>query len=131
MSYSYDPTKIGESGVDRMRFELGDTQFNPAELTAALADEEYSAVISANEGWKKAKFKCLEAILMKFAHQTDMRSGPVSYDFSERVKFWKDMYDDMKGSVSANTAPLIFGGCASGEMYFHEDMQRNPRRYGP
>ena len=36
-TYSYDPTKIGERGKDRMRFELGDTEVGgegPASFTA-------------------------------------------------------------------------------------------------
>ena len=53
--YSYNPNAITENGVDRLRFELGDTTFNPAELTAALSDEEYQAVLDMNRHWKRAK----------------------------------------------------------------------------
>ena len=55
MTYSYDVTELNNESVSRMRFELGDTLFNPAELTAALSDEEYAAVISESSSWKKAK----------------------------------------------------------------------------
>ena len=84
--YSYDPSKLNEKGIDRMRMELGDTTFAPAELTAALCDEEYQAIISENKSWKRAKLKCLEAILMRFAHQVDVSVDGLSYSFSERVK---------------------------------------------
>ncbi|MDO5397186.1 MAG: hypothetical protein Q4G33_04580 [bacterium] len=130
MTYSYDPEKAKENGIDRMRLELGDTQFNPAELTAALSDEEYAAIIDMNPGWKKAKLKCVEAILMKFSHQTDMKVGPVSYDFSDRINFWKTIYDNLKGS-SIGGIPVLYGsvgGKIEGKMYFHEDMQTNPRK---
>ena len=36
MNYSYNPDNISKNGIDRMRFELGDTVFNPGELTLSL-----------------------------------------------------------------------------------------------
>ena len=71
-TYSYDPGKLNENGMDRMRMELGDTTFAPGELTAALCDEEYIAILNQNKSWKKAKLKCLQAIVMRFAHQVNM-----------------------------------------------------------
>ena len=43
--YSYDPTNIMMYGKDRMRFELGDTMVENGAATAALTDEEISAMI--------------------------------------------------------------------------------------
>lgn len=47
-TYTYNPEKIGEQGVDRMRFELGDTMVEGAEETSALSNEEYTAIIAAS-----------------------------------------------------------------------------------
>lgn len=113
-----------------MRFELGDTLFNPAEITAALSDEEYSAVISEAPNWKKAKINCLKAILMKYAHQTTMTVGPVSYDFSQRVEEWRRLLDDVKSDLSA-AIPLSINsinGTDSEKAYFYTDMQANIRK---
>ena len=96
MRYSYNPENITELGMDRMRFELGDTTFAPGELTAALSDAEYEAVISQHRSWKKAKLACLSAILMKYSHQTNMRVGPVSYDFAERVEIVRRLKGGIK-----------------------------------
>lgn len=132
--YSYDPSKLEEFGVDRMRMELGDTTFAPAELTAALCDEEYAVIIKSNKSWKRAKVKCLEAILMRFAHQVNMSVDGLSYSFSERVQFWKELHKEAKreacmGVPTAN--PLALNGGIGGESYFYNDMQTNIRRDAP
>lgn len=130
-TYSYDPSKLQENGVDRMRMELGDTTFAPGELTAALCDEEYKAILDTYPRWKKAKIECLRAILMRFAHQVNTSVDGLSYSFAERVKFWKELYDEtkresQKGVPTAD--PLALNGSIGGEPYFYNDMQRNPRR---
>lgn len=125
-TYSYAPEKISENGVDRMRFELGDTTFAPGELTAALSDEEYDAVIKEHITWKNAKIACLTAILMKYSHQVDTKVGPVSYNFSERVAAWKTMRDELKSelNVSVPVADSLSGNQSG--PYFFEDMHKNP-----
>ena len=35
-TYTYNPEKIGEPGVDRMRFEIGDTMVEGEQETSAL-----------------------------------------------------------------------------------------------
>lgn len=133
-NYSYDPTKIGENGVDRMRLELGDTTFAPGELTAALCDEEYNAIINSNKRWKRAKIKCLEAILMKYSHQVNVSVDGLSYSFASRVEFWKKLLDELKktSSLGVPTAdPLALNGRLGGEAYFYNDMHSNQRKEGP
>lgn len=132
--YSYDPSKLNENGVDRMRMELGDTTLAPGELTAALCDEEYEAIIKQYPRWKKAKLKCLEAILMRFAHQVNVSVDGLSYSFADRVNFWKELYKEAKreASVGVPTAnPLALNGHLGGEPYFYNDMHTNGRKTVP
>lgn len=132
-SYNYDPAKIEKPGVDRMRFELGDTVLNPGKLTAALCDEEYAAILKQHKRWKKAKLKCLEAILMRFAHQVDVNVDGLSYSFSQRVEFWKKLYDDTKKDVNVAVPiadPRALNGMSGGPPYFYEDMNTNLRGIG-
>lgn len=133
-TYSYDPGKVTENGVDKMRLELGDTTFAPGELTAALCDEEYQSIISSTKSWKKAKIRCLEAILMKFAHQVDMSVDGLSYSFSKRIEFWKKLLDETKktASTAVPTAnPLALNGGIGGGPYFYNDLHANPRKTCP
>lgn len=127
-TYTYDPGNTMEYGVDRMRFELGDTTFAPGELTAALCNEEYQSIISTTKNWRKAKLQCLEAILMRFSHQVDFSVEGLSYSFSQRVEHWKQLKDELKKSaiVSVPTAnPASLCGGNGGEPYFHKDMHKN------
>lgn len=132
-TYSYDPSKTGEESLDKMRLELGDTVFNPGELTAALCDEEYLAIMGQHKRWKKAKLKCLEAILMRFAHQVDVNIDGLSYSFAQRVEFWKALYQEAKADATAAVPvanPQALNGREGGPSYFHEDMKSNPRGLG-
>lgn len=133
-TYSYNPEKISENGVDRMRLELGDTTFAPGELTAALCDEEYTAIIGMYKSWKKAKVKCLEAILMKFSHQVNFSVDGISYSFADRVDFWKQLLKEAKAEASTGVPtanPLALNGEIGGGPYFYNDMQANTRREFP
>ena len=130
-TYSYDPAKIAEKGMDRMRLELGDTTFAPGELTAALCDEEYKTIIESEKSWKKAKLRCLDAILMKFAHQVNVSVDGLSYSFSQRVDFWKQLKSELKKEASTavpKADPRALSGRVGGPPYFYEDMHSNGRR---
>ncbi len=132
-TYSYDPSKAGEEGLDKMRLELGDTVFNPGELTAALCDEEYLAIMGQHKRWKRAKLKCLEAILMRFAHQVDVNVDGLSYSFAQRVSLWKTLYQEAKADAVAAVPvanPQALNGREGGQAYFYENMKSNPRGLG-
>ncbi len=124
-TYSYNPEQIKQNGMDRLRFELGDTKFSPAELTAALSDEEYNAVLEMNKSWKRAKLAALEAILMKFAHSCDTRVGPLSYSFSDRVEKWRQLYEELKSKYNTSAPPLSSAYEKNSQPYFYEDMHCN------
>lgn len=128
-TYSYDPTKLCSRGMDKMRFELGDTTFNPGELTAALCDEEYTAVIARNPSWKKAKIACLKAILMKFAHQATMSASGVSYSFSQRTELWQKLLEDLERDLptAVPTVARESGTDPEGGHYFRKELQTNTR----
>ena len=131
-TYTYDPSKLQGNGKDRMRMELGDTVFQPGELTAALCDEEYLAILAAYPRWKKAKVKCLEAILMRFAHQVNTSIDGISYSFADRVDFWKQLYKEAKAEASLGVPtadPLALNGRIGGHPYFHNDMHTNHRKF--
>lgn len=130
-TYSYDPAKIPENGIDRMRLELGDTTFAPGELTAALCDEEYKSIIETSKSWNKAKLRCLDAILMRFAHQVNVSVDGLSYSFAQRVDFWKKLKDDLKKETKLTVPtvnPSALNGSLGGSPYFYEDLHTNRRK---
>lgn len=134
-TYSYNPAKITDGGVDQMRFELGDTVVDMEGITSPLCNEEYSAIIQKyGKSWRKAKLKCLEAICMKLSYEVDTSVGGLSYSLSERFDRWKKMLDEAKKEAAA-VAGVPRAGCPGslmphgGTPYFYNDMHMNPRKF--
>lgn len=134
MSYSYDPTKIYDRSVNQMRFELQDNIIEGEGVTCALCDEEYQAIIDHEKGWKRAKLKCLKAIITKLSYEVNTSTDGLSYSLSERYERWKAMYDDLKKETLI-ALPVADPRALMGEEppnrppYFHEDMQANFRKW--
>lgn len=134
-TYSYDPTKITEGGVDQMRFELGDTVVDMEGITSPLCDEEYNAIITKyGDSWKRAKYECLKAICMKMAYEVNTSVGGLSYSLSERYERFKKMMDDAKKELAGIHGVPRAGHPGSlmphdGTPYFYNDMQANRRKF--
>lgn len=131
MTYTYDPTQIYDGGLNQMRFELQDNVIEGEGVTCALCDEEYQAIISHEKGWKRAKLKCLKAIVTKFAYEVNTSTDGLSYSLAERYPRWKAMYDDLKKEAivalpTCDPSSLI-GNPPGRPPYFYEDMHRNQR----
>lgn len=134
-TYSYDPTQITENGVDQMRFELGDTVIDLEAISSPLCDEEYMAIIEKyGKNWRKAKYMCLKAIVMKLSYEVDTSVDGLSYSLSQRFERWKAMLDEEEAKLKAfhgvpraNKASLSPAG---GTPYFYNDMQTNHRKFG-
>ena len=134
-TYSYDPTKLADGGVDQMRFELGDTVIDMDGITSALCNEEYEAIIKKyGKNWRRARYECLKAICMKLSFEVDTSVGGLSYSLSERYNRWKEMEAEAKRELDAihgipragNTGSLMPHG---GTPYFYNDMQANRRKF--
>lgn len=131
-TYTYDPSMITVEGKDRMRFELGDTVVQGGNLTAALCDEEYEATIAQyRDNWPLAKFRCLEAILMRLAYQVDSTIDGLSYSLSDRYPRWKALHDELKSELAAQNAAgaLKVNKGALKPHVFRNFMFENRRRF--
>lgn len=128
-TYTYDPEKINEKGLDQMRFELGDTMTEGGGETCALSDEEYLAVLQKSEGssWRKLKIECLKAVVMKLAYEVDYSADGLTLEMSQRFKNWKHMLDSLeKAAAIPSGTPGVHGQTDSGH-YFRLGMQENMR----
>ena len=135
MTYTYDPTQITEGGRDQMRFELGDTVVDMGGISSPLCDEEYDAIIQKyGDNWKRARYQCLKAIVMKLSYEVNTSVGGLSYSLSDRYKRWKEMLDEAKKDLKAASSVPRVGNEASlmphgGTPYFYNDMHTNPRKF--
>ena len=134
-SYTYDPTRITEQGMDQMRFELGDTVVDMEGITSPLCDEEYTAIIDKyGKNWRVAKVKCLEAICMKLSYEVNTSLDGLSYSLSERYERFKRLLDEEKKKANAVASVPRVGYEGSlmphgGTPYFFNDMQANLRKF--
>lgn len=134
-TYSYDPAKSQDGGIDQMRFELGDTVLDMDGITSPLCDEEYAAILKKyGNNWRKAKYECLKAICMKLSYEVDTSIGGLSYSLSERFERFKKMKDEAKKELAAINGVPRAGNPASlmphgGTPYFYNDMQANRRKF--
>lgn len=136
-TYTYDPSKITDGGMDQMRFELGDTVVDMGAITSPLCDEEYNAIIGKYGGkWRVAKLRCLEAIVMKLAYEVNTSVGGLSYSLDQRFERWKKMLEEEKKvvagvmgvPVAGDPNSLIPNGLTP-TPYYHNDMQANIRKF--
>lgn len=134
-TYDYDPTKIKDGGKDQMRFELGDTAIEGGRDTCALSDEEYTAIINGEtkRGFQYAKYKCLEAIMMRLAYEVDYSADGLSLSLSQRYDRWKELWLRMQKQYQYITAnPAALGdNKLDGGHYFRLGMNDNPRTIRP
>ena len=133
-TFSYDPTKITEGGLDQMRFELGDTVTDMEGISSPLCDEEYLAIIEKyGANWRTAKVMCLKAIVMKLSYEVDTSVGGLSYSLNQRFERWKKMLDEEKKAAGAmNSLPRANPGSlspAGGTPYFYNDLHTNIRKF--
>lgn len=129
MTYSYYPENINTDMKDRMRFELADNDVSQNELSAALADEEITAMLEQYpKNFKMAKFKLVEHLLFRYGQDVDNKVGPVSWTFSNRTEMWKKIYDDMKKDMALSCSGIKpYGGKGKKRKnYFYVGMMNNP-----
>lgn len=131
-SYNYDPAKVKEPSMDRMRFELGDTMVEGGSDTAALTDQEIGAAIEAYpRSWKKAKLFLLQSLYRRFSYEVTTKTGPLTLELQERAKLWRKDYEDLKKEVEAESS-LVPDSLLKSEKrppYFYAGMQENERSY--
>lgn len=135
-SFTYDPTKITDGGVDQMRFELGDTVVDMEGTASPLCDEEYAAILSKYKNWRMAKLKCLEAIVMKMSYEVNTSIGGLSYSLDQRYERWKKLLEEDK-KIMAGIAGVPVAGDPNSLIphgltptpYYHDDMQANLRKF--
>lgn len=131
-TYTYDPTQIYDGGTNQMRFELQDNIIEGEGVSCALCDEEYQAIIEHEKTWKRAKMKCLHAIVTKVAYEVNTSTDGLSYSLSERYERWKAMYEEAKKEAIIPVPvcdPSSIGNPPGRPPYFYEDLQANNRRF--
>lgn len=133
MSYTYDPTKLGEFGVSRARFELGDVMVDGEGETCYLSDEEIQAILDETQKWKKAMYRLADAVCMRLSFETNWRDDGTAFDLNQRAERWIKLRDRFQKEADIEeTLPTSGAVDASlrneedGGHYFYGGMMINP-----
>lgn len=131
-TYTYNPSRIDDNGLNQIRFELGDTMVENGEDTCILCDEEYTSLLNKaykdKKSWKTVKIHCLKAIVMKLSYEVDYSVADMSLKLSTRYNHFKGMLDELeKSQQSASLMSFIGGNIKEDNPYFYLGMQENPK----
>lgn len=135
MTYTYNPAEIGQSGISRARFELGDVLVDGGAETCMLCDEEIQAVIdSTPKKWKYALYKLADAVCMRLSYETDWRDDGTSFSLNQRAERWMKLRDKLKKDADAELVIPTSGAVEDsmrdpedGGHYFYRGMMQSPQ----
>lgn len=89
-------------------------------------DEEITAVLEQYpDNFKMAKLKLLEHMMFKYGQDVDNSVGPVSFNFGNRMNFWKQLYDDLKKEIASSSVGIKPYENEKRE-YFYVGMMNHP-----
>ncbi len=108
MTFSYNPAKANDNGLNQMRFFLGDCLVTEAEKTAYLSDEEILVTLEQNT-FKRAALKLVESLLHRFMFEVTTEIREAKWQLSDRVDFWEKLRKRLKDEIDAEDAAQAFG----------------------
>lgn len=129
MTYSYCAENITQNGIDKMRFELGDTMTEGGADTCILCDEEYIAMLAQRKTWQKAKIECLKAIVMKLCYEVDYKVNDMSLSLSDRYKHFKNMLEELEKKQQSSAFMSKTATTKQTKPYFYLGMQENKKAW--
>ena len=129
MTYSYCAENITQNGIDKMRFELGDTMTEGGADTCILCDEEYIAMLAQHKTWQKAKIECLKAIVMKLCYEVDYKVNDMSLSLSDRYKHFKNMLEELEKKQQSSAFMSKTATTKQTKTYFYLGMQENKKAW--
>ena len=98
MTFLYQPSKVGENGSDRVRFEIGDTVKDDGPLPddANLQDEEIASLFLIEASFECVVAACFERISSAWqsrpfigVNEFGTEHGRVAEGFMDKAKMWR------------------------------------------
>ena len=82
-------------------FELGDVFVKEPEKDSYLSDEEYLAVLSTDDSWKRKMLRLVETLLMRFSYEVTQEIREAKWQLSDRVDFWEKLRKRLAAELEA------------------------------
>lgn len=103
-TYSGNPSA---SDLDAVRFAIGDTDSRDP----ILQDEEINYLLTVKVSINNAAYEACNRIVAKFSRMADQTVGPVQTNYSQLVKHYKALANDLRVNANSNAIPYAGGIC--------------------
>lgn len=115
---SFNPTLM--TAIDRVRFAVGDVQ--SAEL---LPDDTYAAILAGFDGdERKTTLQIAEFLIVRYAQEpdkVDLDGGKTSAAWSERIKAWRRLADQIRAEFAQAVVTTQGGGAGTRRVSRFDD----------
>jgi hypothetical protein len=102
MSFSYTIANLSQNGLDRVRFEIGDTD----STEPLLEDEEIEFCLSQTGSFYRATSMAAHAIATRLSREASFTAGNLKVDLATRAKSYADMAARFKAWAEQEESPL-------------------------
>lgn len=129
MTFTYDPVLVDTDPVQRIRFELGDTEAGEGVLPGGknLQDEEIEAVLGENGGdWAAAMAALCRILSLRWARYVDTAAGRVKQEASQVSKRYEELARKYEAMAAAGDAGE-YGASIAGSLLYEYYDQTEPR----
>ncbi len=111
MTFTYNATGIGSSGISTIRFLIGDTSSGSNNL---LTDEEITGALTFYSNNRLAAAVCCEAVAATYSRDADTTHGELSVRASQRADAYSKRARELRSEAYAAT-PIYVGGRSKDE----------------
>jgi hypothetical protein len=118
MTWTYDATKLNDSPIYQVRFQIGDTETK----MQLLQDEEIQFVLNTRESVIAAAVNCCEIIAAKLYKNPDFKLGPYTESASQLAANYEKLALRLRKTLNIGNTPLY---TPAHEAVFDNDMMNS------
>jgi hypothetical protein len=105
MTWSYDPTQLGESQVYQVRLKIGDTDTSAQQLQ----DEEIQYWLDSEVSVDAAAYQAALALAGKYTRKVDKAVGDLKISYSKIAQQYKDLAEVLMSKNGLHQIPTAGG----------------------
>jgi len=102
-TYSGDPSN---SNLENLRFTIGDTDSDDQQFQ----DAELNHLLTEQGSVKSAAIEAVRRLIAKYSRRVDKTVGDLKLSYSQRVKHYQSLLQQLKTSQAISTGKPVAGG---------------------
>ena len=105
MTWTYGGDPSGNE-IDEVRLLIGDTDTN----NQMFSNEELQYYIDTYGSGVPAAIAAIKGAIAKYSRYTDEKTGEIEVKWSQQIKNWTTLLEELTGVSSSSSVPMPFGG---------------------